>query len=294
MKTLMLMAVLALAAGAFALTPLPPSLAALPMAEGEAPVARELCPGLTYHGLRLANYTGDGPLAVHFLVIDWKAAKGSLTLGVVPGKGGNRSRPSDLVNATPQAVAAVNGVFHQMTDPYLAFYARKIDGAVSPSKHAGGDGCLAFNRGEMPYVGSFKKEMLEKYANLLSADGMPDIDPREAKMTRAERQRRRAPRTFAGNVTTNGLTVIGVADGRQAASTGLTYGEVNRLLGAWGCDRMTNLDGGGSSVMILTGTDLAGRVRNGRAKIMNVPSDGLPLRSVERRVSESLMILRTK
>lgn len=277
---------------AAALTPLPEKLAKMPYVDKSPRIAKEIKPGVTYHAVHFANYTGDGPLALHFLVIDWNRVDKKFSLAVIPGKDGNRSRPSDLANDQKNAIAAVNGVFHQMTDPYVAFYARKIDGVVSKSKHEGGDGCLAFNRGEMPYVGRFTKDALAKYETLISADGMPGVDPKEATMPPAERQKRRAPRTFVGNVTTNRLTVIGVADGRQSRSTGLTYGEVRTLLETWGCDALTNLDGGGSSVMILKGVaGVKGTSKNGKCQIMNLPSDGLPVTSRERRVSESLMLL---
>ena len=281
-----------LAASAFAVTPLPDALAKLPVVEGSERIAKELRPGVTYHQVHFANFTGDGPLAAYFLVIDWTKVDKSFTLAVVPGKDGNRSRPTDLANATKGAFAAVNGVYFEMRDPYLPFYVRKIDGVISKSKHAGGDGCLAFNRGEMPYIGRYKKEILAKYDTVISADGMPGIDPKEAKMSRADRQRRRAPRTNVGNISSNKVTVIVVADGRQRRSTGLSYSDARRLLGMWGCDQMTNLDGGGSSVMALR--DPVGAkptLENGEFKIMNVPSDGLPFGSVERRVAESLMLL---
>lgn len=284
--------ILSVAASAFAVTPLPEALAKLPVVKGTKRVAKELKPGVTYHQVHFENFTGDGPLAAYFLVIDWTKVDKDFTLAVVPGKDGNRSRPSDLANETKGAFAAVNGVFHQMTDPYVAFYARKIDGVVSKSKHEGGDGCFAFNRGEMPYIGRFTKEAFAKYANVISADGMPGYNKKEATMTPAERQKCRAPRTNAGNVSSNKVTVIVVADGRQKRSTGLTYSESRRLLEMWGCDLLTNLDGGGSSVMaVKAAVGAKPTMTNGKFKIMNVPSDGLPIMSVERRVSESLMLL---
>ncbi len=282
---------MALTAAFAAPTPLPEALANMPLVKGAERVCREIRPGVTYHFVPFANFTGDGPLAAHFLVVDWNRVDRNFTLAVVPGLNGRRSRPSDLAKAT-NAIAAVNGVFHEMRDPYLAYFARKIDGVVSKSKFDGGDGCFAFNRGEMPFIGQFSKEKFAKYDNVISADGMPDDDPSEAKMTRAERQKRRAPRTNAGNVTARRLTVIAVEDGRQKDSTGLTYSEVRRMLTLWGCDQMTNLDGGGSSVMVLKSeSGLKGRRRNGPCEIMNVPSDGLPLASRERAVAESLMLL---
>jgi len=293
MKQLALSFALVLSLGALAApTPLPSSIAKLSPAKGATPVVREIRPGVTYHALEVMDFPEKGrPLALHFLVIDWTKVDKAFTLAVVPGRNGNRSRPSDLANGT-NAIAAVNGVFHEMTDPYVPYYVRKIDGIVSKSKHEGGDGCFAFNRGEMPYIGPFRKDALAKYANVISADGMPDPDPSEAELPPEKRQARRAPRTFAGNVTAKRMTVIAVADGRQSRSVGLSYNETRKVLEAWGCDQMTHLDGGGSSVMILKGVDgVKGRSSNGACQIMNVPSDGLPLVSLERRVSESLMLL---
>ena len=111
-------------------------------------------------------------------------------------------------------------------------------------------------------------------------------------MTPAERQKCRAPRTNAGNVSSNKVTVVVVADGRQKRSTGLRYGAARKLLEMWGCDQMPKLDGGGSSVMaVKASVGAKPTMTNGKFKIMNVPSDGLPIKSIERRVSESLMLI---
>ena len=290
-KTILAVA-LGIATSAFAVTPLPEALAKMPLVKGSEKIVRELKPGVTYHQVHFENFTGDGPLAAYFLVIDWTKVDKDFTLAVIPGKDGRRSRPTDLANATKGAFAAVNGAFFEMRDPYLPFYVRKVDGVISKSKYASGDGCFAFNRGQMPYIGQFSKEALAKYDNVLSADGMPGYDKREATMEPAKRQRYRAPRTNAGNISSNKVTVIVVADGRQGRSTGLTYSEARKLLEMWGCDQMTNLDGGGSSVMALA-DDVGAKptMTNGRFKIMNMPSDGLPIGIVERRVAESLMLL---
>lgn len=161
---LSLLAAVAAAQAAWALTPLPEALAKLPVVKGTERIVRELKPGVAYHQVHFANFTGDGPLAAHFLVIDWNRVGKDFTLAV--------------------------------------------------------------------------------------------------------------------------------ADGRQSRSTGLSYGETRKLLEAWGCDRMTNLDGGGSSVMALADdVGVKPTMVNGRFKVMNVPSDGLPILSVERRVAESLMLV---
>lgn len=83
----------------------------------------------------------------------------------------------------------------------------------------------------------------------------------------------RAPRTAVGR-TKKGHILLVVVDGRSLASQGMTLEELAQLmksLGAW--DAM-NLDGGGSSEMVLSG------------KIVNQPSDGR-----ERPVGSALLVL---
>jgi exopolysaccharide biosynthesis protein len=53
-----------------------------------------------------------------------------------------------------------------------------------------------------------------------------------------------------------------VADGRRAGSVGLTLGELQRYMARLGTHAAINLDGGGSSTMVLHGT------------VRNQPSDG--------------------
>lgn len=83
----------------------------------------------------------------------------------------------------------------------------------------------------------------------------------------------RAPRTALGR-TKSGHILLVVVDGRSLASQGMTLEELAQFmisLGAW--DAM-NLDGGGSSEMVLSG------------KIVNQPSDGQ-----ERPVGSALLVL---
>ena len=123
----------------------------------------------------------------------------------------------------------------------------------------------------------------------LSGDGVPGLgkplpdysnkDPAAVK----KRGAGRAPRTFAGNIVSNRVTVIGVTDGRMKRSIGVNYIEARYLLECWGCDpqALVSLDGGGSSVMA---------IREGeKCVIQSVPSDGYPV-SIERRVAEALQI----
>ncbi|MDR1701484.1 MAG: phosphodiester glycosidase family protein, partial [Sporomusaceae bacterium] len=83
----------------------------------------------------------------------------------------------------------------------------------------------------------------------------------------------RAPRTAAG-VTADGTVLLVVVDGRQAASSGMTLQELAVFMQELGAEEAVNLDGGGSSEMIV------------RDKIKNIPSDGR-----ERRMGSALALI---
>lgn len=247
--------------------------------------------GVRFVETHFRDFSGDGPLSAYWLVIRWDEAQGGVSLNIARNPK-RRERPTALGSAN-NALATVNGAYHLQEDPSTPFYQLKVDGKLIPSLHPdSGDGTMAFNRGEMPYIGRFGKELLEKYDNVISADGIPmakgrtDCSDRSPEAVK-RRKSMRAPRTFAGNIISNRTTVIGVADGRMRQSTGLDYREIRYLLEGWGCEphAMMALDGGGSSVMA---------VRNGdRLEIRNRPSDAFPL-ILERRVAEALQIVDEK
>lgn len=82
----------------------------------------------------------------------------------------------------------------------------------------------------------------------------------------------RAPRTAVG-VTKDGHVLLAVIDGRQQNSIGMTLLELALFMQEFGAVDAMNLDGGGSSEMVVKG------------KIMNKPSDGR-----ERPVGDALII----
>lgn len=83
----------------------------------------------------------------------------------------------------------------------------------------------------------------------------------------------RAPRTAVG-VTKEGHLLLLVVDGRQQSSMGMTLQELALLMQETGAVDAMNLDGGGSSEMVINGT------------FVNTPSDGR-----ERSVGDALMIV---
>ncbi len=84
----------------------------------------------------------------------------------------------------------------------------------------------------------------------------------------------RHPRTAAG-VRADGSVVLAVVDGRQpAVGLGLTIPELASLMAELGCLEAVNLDGGGSSTMVVKG------------RVVNSPSDT----AGERPVSDALLV----
>jgi exopolysaccharide biosynthesis protein len=84
----------------------------------------------------------------------------------------------------------------------------------------------------------------------------------------------RHPRTAIG-VTATGKILLVVIDGRRARwSRGATLGELRNILRDLGAVDALNLDGGGSSEMVVDG------------EIVNRPSDGR-----ERRITNAVLIL---
>jgi exopolysaccharide biosynthesis protein len=84
----------------------------------------------------------------------------------------------------------------------------------------------------------------------------------------------RNPRTFAG-VDARGRTIIATADGRSTTSVGLSITETGAVAQALGMVDGLNLDGGGSTTMVVDG------------EVTNQPSDA----AGERPVGDALLVL---
>lgn len=88
---------------------------------------------------------------------------------------------------------------------------------------------------------------------------------------------KRNPRTFAG-VDAKGRTVLITADGRSTSSLGLGIAETAAVAKSLGLRDALNLDGGGSTTMVVDGA------------VINVPSDA----TGERPVGDALVVLPTR
>ena len=258
----------------------PAELRAKPMRSASA---KELAEGVTYLSAHFDNLFGDGPVATHWILIDWKKTK-DISLNIA--RHDKRRECPSLLAKENNALACVNGVYHSTVDPSTPYFQLKVDGKMIPSRYPNGEATFAFNADGEPVIRRFGKDLLEKYDNVMSCDGvpgygkpLPDYTDQSPK-ARKKRAGCRAPRTFAGNDTTNRITVIGIADGRQKHSIGVNYVELRYLLEKFGCDpkALISMDGGGSTMMGLRSKD--------DITIVNKPSDGS-----ERRVAESLQIL---
>lgn len=245
---------------------------------------KELASGVSYHFRHFDNPFKDGPVAVHFLVIDWKKTPKGFSLGLTSA-GSKRRKPSEM-GAERNALAAVNGGFHERQDPPIPFYTIKIDGVVTDGSHPGGDTSFAFNPGEMPVIEKYSPALLAKYENLISGDGVTAFYDDSPKPTKEERQKDRDAQTFIGQDSKNRITVIIVADTDRKDSIGVTYTEECALAMPFGCQKVVSIDGGGSSVMALRNT-------SNKMKVVNVPIQDLKIFKArsERPVADALLLL---
>ncbi|MBQ5435486.1 MAG: phosphodiester glycosidase family protein, partial [Bacteroidales bacterium] len=88
----------------------------------------------------------------------------------------------------------------------------------------------------------------------------------------------RHPRTAVGR-RTDGTVVLVVADGRNELAAGLTMAELQQVMAALGCRDAINLDGGGSTAMVV------------RGQVVNHPCDNKQFDAAgERRVANAIVV----
>jgi exopolysaccharide biosynthesis protein len=96
--------------------------------------------------------------------------------------------------------------------------------------------------------------------------------------TNATFLRARHPRTFVGFDKDSTMLFICVVDGRQARSLGMNFAEMAEFLMSIGAWNAVNLDGGGSTTMVVHGM------------IVNSPSD----KTGERPVANTLQVINSR
>lgn len=184
----------------------------------------------------------------------------------------------DVVESTPgklekttaiaernNAVAAVNGSFFFMSEPYGPTTYVRIDGkyvGVGDKALPGRirdkfeDGCLVVNGRRARVVKAASRDITWedgiKAEDLLSSGPMLLENGTFSIVEDSKFNSKRHPRTAVG-IRRDGSKVLVTVDGRTAASQGATIPEMQEIMHWLGCVDALNLDGGGSTAMVVNG-----------------------------------------
>jgi len=251
-------------------------------------ITQTVVTGVTY--LR-KDLTTPRTLVVHVLAIDLTTAR--LDFLVTPSPNNTDiicTRTTSQFLEEFQLGAAINGGYFSYLDP--SYEASKLcpngGDPVRVSDYAASRGRIYSNKKTaQPVVHINQKNLVSfnkeagKVFNAVSGDRMVVVDGKAVKNLAAQVPN---PRTAVG-LSRNGrwLTLM-VIDGRQSGfSEGVTFPELAELLLSYGVHNGANMDGGGSSAMVIRGFD-------GKARVLNSPIDmGQPGR--ERQVANHLGLL---
>ena len=191
---------------------------------------------------------------------------------IVPAEEGTLETTSALA-ARSGAVAAVNGSFFNMRKPYGSVnYLRVDQKEVSPNVLRG----IRKNRRTLQQTGAIatfqgnlyilKGDAVSRWEIDIEAEDVVTTGPvllsgGESEPVADDRfNTNRHPRTAAGR-RADGTVILLVADGRNASAAGLSMAELQQVMQALGCTDAINLDGGGSTAMVVRGA------------VVNHPSD---------------------
>ena len=242
---------------------LPP--AALEILEPDTLRTVHLARGVVYH----YAWTNAGPWAVHLVQADLRA-RCELELGVLRAEareagGAGRERVSSMVAREDRSViAAVNADFFTPEGSTVGPELTRGWVAAASTRPA-----IAWKSGRAPWIGkpSVDGDSIRVGWSVSRADGdgvteavggFPELldDGRRVGdlevASRASFAAARHPRTAVGWDPEQGRAWIVVVDGRQTPySDGMTLPELTQLFEALGTTEAVNLDGGGSTVMVV-------------------------------------------
>jgi hypothetical protein len=262
---------------------------------GVPPAVLELLEPDTVAGARVGDgiwyrylWAEGGPWAVHLLEADLTRcdlALQALQAEARTAGGLGRERVSSMVGRAGDAViAAVNADFFT---PEGGTVGSEVTGGrvwAARSRPA-----LSWRPGEDPWMGSstvagdslwvgWWVKLGSRDAPMEVVGGFPKLlEQGERVEELGASAATRHPRTAVAYENGRGRLWLVVVDGRQAPfSVGMTLPELTDLLEALGADEALNLDGGGSSVMVV------------RGRVRNQPSDG----TGERPVVNALAVVR--
>lgn len=253
----------------------------------------DLYPGVTYRYL----WSPKGPWAVHLVDVE-STARCEIGFDVLQAErresgGLGRERVSGMVRrAGPHVLAAVNADFFTAAGSTVG--AEVVDGKVTSSAARP---AFAWRRGSPPWMGTaaveggalrfgwdVPAEGAVDSAGTEAVGGFPDLIDAGRRVGDLEVQARpgfaaaRHPRTAVGYDADHDRLWLVVVDGRQPDhSMGMTLPELAELFEALGAEEAINLDGGGSTALVV-----------GPAPV-NRPSDA----AGERAVVNALALVRT-
>jgi hypothetical protein len=228
-----------------------------------------------------APRSADVMLAVDGARASWAGPADALDVFAVPPNGD--ALPVSAVNRTPGSgeLSLFNSYYGSTlslgVDGCYAVFAPADNGATAPRAHAcGGINGVSLRAGEFVLAGrGAAAAWLQAHAgapiSFTTSFALPDVRfavggshvlirdglPTDAAALAGARH----PRTAIG-VDGEGHLYLVVVDGRSASSVGMTLPELQRYLAGFKLRNAINLDGGGSSTLVLEGA------------VMNVPSDG--------------------
>jgi hypothetical protein len=192
------------------------------------------------------------------MIVSQPLAMNDTLLGVVTQKSsGNSTIPADgLVlsgsSGTPSTFISNNLAVNDTVKLFVAYTPKTASDVRRLTQLISGHGHLIKDGVAYPTLGDYDQ----------SGSGFNDI---------------RNPRTFVGTNADTTKVYLCTVDGRQTSSLGMTFTEMANFLVKLGVTNAVNLDGGGSTTMVV------------RGKVVNSPSDP----GGERSVANSLQIIST-
>ena len=214
---------------------------------------------------------------------------------IVPSAEKTLARTSEIADNCG-AIAAVNGSFFNMSAPYGSVNYRRVDGQeLAPNAYDAYEndrpqgrsirqaGAVATFEGAM-YV--LKSDDLARWEHDIEAEDVVTAGPvllvggADEPLVKNDFNTRRNPRTAVGRKA-DGTVLLVVADGRNREAAGLSMRELQQVMAALGCVDAINLDGGGSTTMVVHG------------EVVNHPSDNRKFDPAgERPVANAVIVTR--
>ena len=213
---------------------------------------------------------------------------------IVPADDKTLIKTTDLAARTG-AVAAINGSFFNMKAPYGSVNYLRVDGkelapnALDSYENPGGGRSTRQTAAVVSWQGGLyvvKADVLRSWEKYLAAEDVVTTGPLllidgQAEPVVADKfNTNRHPRTAVGR-RPDGTVLLVVADGRNAQAAGLSMSELQQVMAALGCRDAVNLDGGGSTTMVV------------RGQVVNHPSDNKQFDPAgERVVANAIVVTR--